>query len=230
MIPKIIHQIYWDFGGSNKPPPNEWIKYSKIIKNNHKNWKYILWNEESCFFLLKKYYPWFLKTYLDYQYPIQKADSIRPFILYHYGGIYFDMDFVCLKNIDNFFKKKGVYFLESSTTQGLTNSLMASSKRHPFWQKIIIDMIDNKKKKIYQNHHLYIMQSTGPYLITNSIKSYNGSDLYILPKEIFNPCDICNKNCDNLHNDKIYCYTKNSKSWSKFDTNMLNNLYCLLQI
>ena len=222
MIPRMIHQIYWDFTGSNKSPPKEWIEYSNTLQKNHKNWDYILWNDASCLLLLKKHYPWFLKTYINYEYPIQKADAIRPFILFHYGGIYFDMDFVCLKNISKFFKKKGIYFLESSTTNGFTNSLMASSKEHPFWQKIIIEMINNKEKKIYQSHHLYIMQSTGPYLITNCVRNYKGNDLYILPKNIFNPCDICNKNCENISKNKTYCYTKNSKSWSKKDTEILN--------
>ena len=228
MIPKIIHQIYWDFSGLNKPPPEEWIKYSNILKNKHKDWRYIQWDDKSSQLLLKKYYPWFLKTYMEYKYPIQKADAIRPFILYHYGGVYFDMDFVCLKNINKFFIKKGIYFLESSTG-GLTNSLMASSINHPFWQKIIIEMINNKNRKIYQTHHLYIMQSTGPYLINNTIKNYKGSDLYILSKEIFNPCNICDKNCENISKDKTYCYTSNSKSWNKSDSKILNNIYCLFK-
>ena len=37
-------------------------------------------------------YPWFLETFDNYQFPIQRADAIRYFVLAHYGGIYIDLD------------------------------------------------------------------------------------------------------------------------------------------
>jgi inositol phosphorylceramide mannosyltransferase catalytic subunit len=42
-----------------------------------------------------KEYPWFLETYDSYLYAIQRADSLRYFLLAHYGGIYLDLDDVC---------------------------------------------------------------------------------------------------------------------------------------
>merc|ERR1711991_944368 len=60
-----------------------------------KKWIYKLWDEKSCLNLLVNNYPWFLDTYNNYKYQLQKVDSMRPFLLYHYGGIYFDMDFKC---------------------------------------------------------------------------------------------------------------------------------------
>jgi mannosyltransferase OCH1-like enzyme len=39
-----------------------------------------------------KEYPWFLETWDNYRFPIQRADSIRYFILAHHGGIYVDLD------------------------------------------------------------------------------------------------------------------------------------------
>lgn len=37
-------------------------------------------------------YPWFLETFQNYRYPIQRADAIRYFVLAHYGGTYIDLD------------------------------------------------------------------------------------------------------------------------------------------
>jgi len=85
---------------------------SETLQNNHKYFEYISCNEESCLKLLQNHYPWFIHIYENYQYPIQKCDAIRPFILYHYGGIYLDMDSTCIKNIYENFKKPGVYILE----------------------------------------------------------------------------------------------------------------------
>ena len=36
----------------------------------------------------------------SYQYEIQRCDVIRYFLLYHYGGIYADMDYFCSKSFD----------------------------------------------------------------------------------------------------------------------------------
>ena len=37
-------------------------------------------------------YPWFLEDWDQYEFPIQRADAIRYFVLSHYGGIYIDLD------------------------------------------------------------------------------------------------------------------------------------------
>ena len=221
MIPKIIHQVYGIYK-DEKPIPNEWIKFSKTLRDNHKNWKYKLWDDKSCLNLIKTYYPWFLETYNGYKYPIQKADAIRPFILYHEGGIYLDMDFTCIRNIDKFFKNQGVYLLESAHF-GITNAFMASSKNHPFWKIVMEEQIKNKGKKFYQTHHIYIMQSTGPLLITNCVKKYKNDDIYALSKNLFNPCNVCNNKCKNKN---AYCYTSNTSSWHKLDSQIINYIFC----
>jgi len=41
-----------------------------------------------------KEYPWFLETFDSYPYNIERADVIRYFALYHFGGIYLDLDLV----------------------------------------------------------------------------------------------------------------------------------------
>ncbi len=38
--------------------------------------------------LIRDKFPWFLKTYQAYRYNIQRADVLRYFVLYEYGGIY----------------------------------------------------------------------------------------------------------------------------------------------
>ena len=90
---------------TTRPPPKKWVEYSKVLKKNNQNWIYRLWDEKSCLNLLVNNYPWFLDTYNNYKYQLQKVDSMRPFLLYHFGGIYFDMDFKC-KKYHKFLQKK----------------------------------------------------------------------------------------------------------------------------
>ena len=234
MISKIIHQIYWDFSGNNREMPEKWLKYSNILRKNNKEYEYILWDENSCLELIKKNYSWFLDTYINYKYPIQKVDAIRPFILYHYGGIYIDMDFVCLKSINKIFKEGNGVYIGKSSHFGLTNAFMASSKKHPFWKIVMKEMIKNKNRKIYQTHHMYIMQSAGPYIITKSYYKYLAQPshlegkIYILPTKLFNPCSVCNKTC-NIKKD-VYCYTEHDASWIKLDTKIFNFFYCYFNV
>jgi len=222
MIPKIIHQTW-----KNNNIPPEWKEAQQSWKTKNPDWEYMYWTDADNLILIKEHYPWFLDTYNSYPHNIQRADAIRPFILYHYGGLYMDMDTICLKNFDNVFKKKGVYIFESAHF-GYTNAMMASSRKHPFW-KIYIDlMIQNKNKKFYQTHHLYIMQSTGPGALTKCVNSYRknklNNDLFIIPKGLFNSCDQCNKDCN--INKKMYSYTLNSSSWHQLDSTIINFIYC----
>ena len=102
MIPKLIHQIYWDFWGHNNPPPVEWHKFSKTWKRSFPDWKYILWNKTDCYNLVKNHYPWFLNKYQSYKIPVQKVDVIRLLILHHRGGMYVDMDYECCRNFEKY--------------------------------------------------------------------------------------------------------------------------------
>lgn len=51
-----------------------------------------LWTDAKAVDFIAREYPWFLETFKGYEYPIQRADTIRYFVLAHYGGIYIDLD------------------------------------------------------------------------------------------------------------------------------------------
>lgn len=51
-----------------------------------------LWTNEKSREFIAAEYPWFLSTFDGYKYPIQRADSIRYFVLAHHGGTYVDLD------------------------------------------------------------------------------------------------------------------------------------------
>ena len=97
-IPKIIHQIYWDFSDGISPPSNKWLIAQQSWKVYHPDWKYMYWNDIAIENFIGTFYPWFLDIFSNYPHPIQRADAVRPFLLYHYGGIYADMDTVCKKS------------------------------------------------------------------------------------------------------------------------------------
>ncbi len=54
-----------------------------------------MWTDKKAREFIADEYPWFLETFDSYPYPIQRADTIRYFVLHHFGGIYIDLDDVC---------------------------------------------------------------------------------------------------------------------------------------
>lgn len=63
--------------------------------------EYMLWTDESAHDFMEQHYPSFLQMYDSYKYNIQRADSIRYFLLDHFGGIYMDLDIGCRRRMDS---------------------------------------------------------------------------------------------------------------------------------
>ncbi|MCJ1307603.1 hypothetical protein MMC25_001250 [Agyrium rufum] len=91
LIPKIIHQTY-----INTSIPEVWQQAQQSCIDLHEDYEYKLWTDEGSAAFIATEYPWFLETFVGYTYPIQRADAIRYFVLAHYGGVYIDLDDVCL--------------------------------------------------------------------------------------------------------------------------------------
>ena len=188
MIPKIIHQT-WKDEKLNK----EYIKSVKEYKNIYKGYQHILWDDNKMRQFIKKYYTWFLKTYDGYKYNIQRCDSWRYFVLYHYGGIYSDLDIIPKKMISNI-DKIDLLIPETQNTNlnlyryNLTNSFLISSKNNSF-MFYCMNNLEKAKNKFNFLPHLHIMYSTGPAFISLNYESFfkKKKKYSILSKEYFNP-------------------------------------------
>lgn len=75
--------------------------------------------------LLQDHYPWFLPTYLAYPYHIQRVDAIRYFLLYHYGGVYIDLDMGCRKRLD--FMRQYNFTAPLTHPGGISNDVLAAA-------------------------------------------------------------------------------------------------------
>ena len=153
--------------------------------------------DEDNYNLIKNHYPWFLDTYTNYKFPIQRADAVRPFILYEYGGMYADMDYECFINFEKVIpmNTNNVYIGESNVPKEyVQNSLMLSPKGHPFW-KIVFDKMIERKDKLYLGSN-EILYKTGPRLIKDCLDN----SVIILPEYKFNAKKECN-NCYSIHHN-----------------------------
>ena len=220
-FPKIIHQIFglWD----NKIP-SEIQKRMDTWKRLHPEYKYILWNKKTCRDFIKEKFDWFLPIYDAYKYHVQRADSIRYFILYKYGGIYSDIDLEpikCITPLLEKYKNKGCILYRSPNSDMLTNDFMISKPKNIFWKKMIYELI-NKHSFSSISKHLTIMYSTGPLLLDDVYEVFGPKRRYvfIIDTKYINNCDITiPKPAQNKHG---YLRRYDGRSWHSFDSTIID--------
>jgi len=176
---KKIHQIFWNIQGKELNEFPLFERSIKSIKEKNPDAEHILWSKEGCQNVIEKRLPEHLYFYNNLKYDIQRLDFIRAVILYCEGGIYVDLDLICLKNIDKLFEHK--FFIHShrhikpKSNEYVCNDLMGSEKGFRFW-KILMDeskenYAEKEKIKVYQNWKArFVLQTTGPRFVGRILK------------------------------------------------------------
>lgn len=96
-IPLVIHQT-WKYKELYRIPK----KYHKCVeswKYHNPEFEHILYDDVDCMDFVKTHYPQYLELYTQLELPVQKADVFRYLILHKWGGIYTDLDTICLHPI-----------------------------------------------------------------------------------------------------------------------------------
>nr|GAT59888.1 glycosyltransferase family 32 protein [Mycena chlorophos] len=180
-IPRILHQT-WKTGSL----PEAYKGISQACRDMMPDYEYMLWTDESSREFIARHYPWFLNTFDDYSYAILRADAIRYFVLYHYGGVYLDMDIGCLRPLDPLL----VYpvILPKTIPVGVSNDLMFAQKHHPFFAQTIHNLATFDHSWIL--HYPTVMFSTGPMFLSIqhgifTAQRVAGGAIRILPKSLY---------------------------------------------
>ena len=158
---------------------------------------------------------------------MQRADALRYFILYYYGGIYSDIDLEPVKSIDPIlekYKNKPAILYRSANSGLITNDFMISKKGNNFWKKVWNEMLLNYNFSSFSKH-LIVMYSTGPLLIdsvyeNSSVKKKNA---YIIHSKYINNCDLSEiKPC---YNKEAFLRRYEGNSWHSIDSIFFNFFY-----
>jgi len=161
-IEKIIHQTY--ITANQSTWPENWRDTPAAWKKKHPDWEYKFWTDESARAFIQTEYPWFLSHFDGYQFPIQRADAIRYFALYHYGGIYADLDLQPKLSLDAYLVDTDVVLFETPNG-GLTNMIVASRKGSPFMKCVAAKLASYQWQLHHEFAHLRawrILTGTGP--------------------------------------------------------------------
>ena len=228
MIPRIIHQIW--FQGKNDCPH---LDNCDTWKRKNADYQYMFWDEAMMRELITSKYPQYYDTWNKYNYMHQKIDFFKYLLMDYYGGIYADIDAVCLKSFDDLLAHDGVVVsglnttkLESSilfgSTDSVNNGIILSSRGHPFWRGYIEDILQQKGPWLTKFNE--INNTTGPAFFSKSIYGYKGDGITVLNHSAFEPCFSGDPYCK--VGEDSYADHQHSQTWINPIMKWLSNIYC----
>jgi len=138
-IPRIIHQTWKSHDIPHDIYPEHWIESWKTF---HPHWEHRLWTDADAEELVRKTYPQFYDFYVALEPPIKKADFARFLFLHSHGGVYVDLDMVCLQPVAPLLAEHELVFGRLSPDNDyyqVPNAFMASTRYHDFWMRIAYD-------------------------------------------------------------------------------------------
>jgi hypothetical protein len=188
-IPHIVHQTWKEtlLPLSLKPYLQSWKKYNPT-------WEYWFWTDADARLLVQTRFPDLLGMYDKFEKAVQRADVIRYFILYEFGGVYADLDVEALKPLDNFTKPHHCIisnepllhtYLIWKKDRLPCNAFMASIPKHPFFKFLItrLPVYDRRTKRSE------VMLKTGPLMLDVAMGEYERS--YVKHEKDINAGDKC---------------------------------------
>lgn len=199
MIPKIIHQTWKD---KNLPP----IIYKLVSENicflKSQGYEYMFWTDEMILKLIAEEYPNFYNIYKLARTGVQKGDIARILLVYHYGGIYIDLDVLVLRDFEEIldmrnsnklyitYEPSGQTIALYNSDKYLCNAFFAANKNNSMLKVIlnnIPEYIKNYTENIFQKFDIF----GGSYfktIIEDPANAIFKSDVYIIDdRELFYP-------------------------------------------
>ncbi|MFZ4773363.1 MAG: glycosyltransferase family 32 protein [Chlamydiia bacterium] len=188
VIPKKFHFIWL---GS---PMNE-LRYLIIDswKKFHPDWEFCIWTDSSL-----SDFKWsddrLRQLFEEAETWAEKADILRAVLLFQFGGVYSDLDMICLKNF-NQLVDLGIHFFAGIESQpdnayptAISNALIGSKKGDP----IIGNLLNNIIKNNDLDKNLGIHIRTATYPLSQALLDYYETDpllknVLILPTTYFYP-------------------------------------------
>lgn len=160
-IPHLIHNLWKD----NSIPAAWNTTFYSCHDLVHVNWDFRWWTDETARAFVAEEFPWFLEQYDRYKYPIQRVDAARYLIVYHFGGVYMDLDIGCRLPLDLITDQGWSGVMGLTEPNGVSNDLLMFSPKHPFLKYVIDGLTD--ADRWYGPQYLTVMASAGPVYLSN---------------------------------------------------------------
>lgn len=227
MIPKVIHYCW--FGRGKKPELAEkciksWLRFFPDYEIKE-------WNEDNFDVNI---IPYTAEAYSIKKYAFV-SDYARYWILYHYGGLYFDTDVEVIKSMDDIVDRGGFMGIEVEATNdgfpqiapGLGIGVMPNN---PIYKELLdyystLHYLDPEGKPnniTVVKHNTKVLKMFG-LKPTNELQKVG--DIWIYPRDYFNPLNDNTGQLNITDNTRsIHWYTKSWQSGSSKIKNRITRL------
>lgn len=182
-IPKIIHQSWKDENIPFDVYKKSWIDSWQIC---HPGWEKMFWTDVQNAALVKDCYPDFYDFYLSLSPNIKKADFCRFLYMHRYGGVYVDLDFICLKNLSPLLKEYELVLGSTSLDNDyyqIPNAFMASRPGLDFWLNAARDAKNAPPEEQTVEKH------AGPFRLQWAFYKYQPEHSIVYGHELIYPFD-----------------------------------------
>ena len=166
-IPRIIFQTW----KTRAPLPENYAYWSQSFRDLNPRHQYVLWDDADNRDFITQDFPWFLHVYDSYPAEIFRADIVRFFFLFRFGGLYSDLDTQCLRPIEEVLAGKHIVLGRMSWTeeftQAIPNAMMASRPGELFWLLAIAIAIERHAHLGIQSAQAEVLPEyfTGPAIV-----------------------------------------------------------------
>jgi inositol phosphorylceramide mannosyltransferase catalytic subunit len=175
-IPKKIHLVW--LGGER---PSKFDTLLDRIKKINVGFEIIEWHDQNINFELINHQLFNDTTNLG-----SKSDILRFELLYKFGGIYMDYDFLQIKSFDELLKYEFFAGTDKNNPNEVWNSIVGATQGNPICKKFLDGLYNNTPINI--NETMRVMNETGPYYLTKLINENEWDcDLVILKGDYFFP-------------------------------------------
>lgn len=182
-IPKIIHQSWKDNNIPYSIYPQVWIDSWTVL---HPQWERKFWTDEDNEILVRDHYPQYYTFYRDLRPNIKKAGFARYLYMHKYGGMYVDLDFICLKDMSDLLHGYEIvlgHLSQDNDYYQIPDAFMASCRGHEFWLRTATDA------QHAPPHEQSVEKHTGPFRLQWAYYKYQPQNSIVYEHELIYPLD-----------------------------------------
>jgi mannosyltransferase OCH1-like enzyme len=182
-IPRLIHQSWKNAAVPNRIYPDAWRTSWRELQPR---WDYKFWTDAHNRELVERTYPQFLNFYDSLDAGIKRADFSRFLYMHRFGGVYVDLDFICLRELTPLLYGASIVVGQLSKDNfhyRIPNAFMASEPGLDFWLALATDAMNAPQEE------QGVERLAGPLRLQQGLLKYKPAGLRVLEQHLVYPLD-----------------------------------------
>jgi mannosyltransferase OCH1-like enzyme len=216
---------------NNQKMPDKYLTNLETFKKLNPDWDIFFWDNNKIDQLLLSHFSNYREKFWKLKRVIIKCDVARFMVLYFYGGIYIDLDFYCIKPLNELLEFDILIFREIPEHEyrggQLLNGFVGMTPFRKDCLEWINRMFDNLNSESSATD-IFVMDTTGPRAMYEFFKDYDYlTGCAVTPftnkKKISSTCQI---------DDLTYAYTNwdEGTGWNKKKNNNFSTILLISTI